>query len=741
MGEIVRVLKWRLDVDAEGMASGIDKAATSAERLQKATAEVGEKGAAGLKKVSTAAAETEVAFEGMGLEAKQVEMYLGRLEKGSGSPLVLQRNAELAQAALAVLASKAEAAGTALDSAFTGRVETAIAGAKEQAAGMNAELEKMGGQTPTKLDKVIVALEKTEQSAAGAWSAIERMGQEGAAAAAALAKLDKASDSPRELARAAALADMEMQQLRAAIDRAAASGEKMSAALAGAMTSAETKIEAANVRAAKLRDTMGDMKTKGDLAAKGFEAAAGAAGSFEGMLGRLNDTGGKNAQVFAKVGFAVVAAGAAFEMGYAQGEKLRSGLVALGVPLPDLSDKFASLTLKIEETIRGYQKSELVENAAVKRAREIIAAKEAQAKAENAAEVAMEKALPGFKSTVDRQNELKNAIGAASQAFEKMTAAGYDWRKEVEANQQPLAELAKRIEAGKVALADLPTPLRDAIEYLKQLQGASQEAGTGVDALSMALSNIGRGDVIAAIEAVAKALAKIRAEGGSVGDAVAANAAAFQQMREEAEKNGDALQKFRTDIMDQIPAYQATALTAGDYAKSVDEINAAWERAAEARRRMNEEDIAASIAMSQMKDQASQMVYAIDSIGEAYQRATGQCAGFTTEVRRGRKEVVEADPEWTKFIDSLAGVSDEYERMIPWVGALIAQLEQGNITGAEFQKQIEAWRTGFIQLQGVSGAMFGDIDTLFNRLNHLMNEFTRGGGTGGNDRFTPKKKG
>ena len=738
MGEIVRVLKWRLDVDSAGLADGVDKAAASAERFAKAAAEAGEKGTAGLKKVESAAEETETAFQGLEYEAQQVEMYVGRLEKGAGSPLVLKRNAELAEAAFNTLAASAQRAGQVIPEQFADRAAAAIEKATTQSRRMNEELEKLGGQTPTKLDKVVVALEKTQESSADAWAALRKMGEEGERAALALQRMEKAADSPRELQRNAALAELEMNKLREAIDRARSSGQRIAPDVGGAMDKAATGIRAANVRAAEMRDTLGDMKTKGDLAAKGFEATAGAAGSFEGILSRVIDTGGKTEQMMAKGAFAVLSLGAAFKMGHSAGEELRGTLKELGVPLPDLSDKVANLATGLERWIRGLKESELVENAAVKRAREIIAAKEAQAKAENAAEVAMEKALPGFKSTVDRQNELKSAISAASQAFEKMTAAGYDWRKEVEANQQPLDELAKRIEAGKVALSDLPTPLREAIEYLKQLQGASQEAGTGVDTLNTALSNVGKGDVLTSINAVAEALARIRAEGGSVGDAVAKNFDVFQRMRDEAEKDAEALTKFRQGVMDQIPAYQATALAAGDYQKSVDEINAAWERAAEARRRMNEEDIRASAAMAQMAEQAAQMVYSIDSIGEAYQRATGQCAGFTVEVRRGRKEVEETDPAWTSFIDSLAGVSDEYERMIPWVGALIAQLEQGNITGAEFQKQLEAWRTGFIQLQGVSGAMFGDIDTLFNRLNHLMNEFTRGGGTGSADRFAPK---
>jgi len=487
VGEIVRVLKWRLDLDAAGMADGIEKAATSAERLAKSTAEIGEKGGSGLKKVSAAAKETETAFEGMGLEAKQVEMYLGRLEKGAGSPLVLQRNAELAQAALSVLATKAEAAGSALDSAFTGRVEEAIRGAKEQAAGMNAELEKMGGQTPTKLDKVITALEKTESSAAGAWAAIEKMGQEGAAAAAALAKMEAAADSPRELQRNAALAEMAMNELRQSIDRATASGAKIGSDLGGAMSAAAAKIEAANNRAAKMRDTLGDMKTRGDLAAKGMEATAGAAGSLEGMLGRLNDTGGASAQTFAKVGFAVVSVGAAFEMGYNQGEKLRAGLTALGVQLPDLSAKTGAVVVAIESMVRGYEEAELVESAAMSRARQIIALREQQARAEQALAAAMSKSGLVWKDANAEREAVIAKLNAAEFALARVAKSEAAWTEAVKVNTPELQKLRKEAEEHGIALDKLaPRTAAAAAESdkyatsAKNAAAATREATTAV---------------------------------------------------------------------------------------------------------------------------------------------------------------------------------------------------------------------------------------------------------------------
>ena len=766
MGEIVRVLKWRLDVDADGMASGIDKAATSAERLQKATAEVGEKGAAGLKKAESAAGEAEESFKGLEYEAQQVEMYVGRLEKGAGSPLVLKRNAELAEAAFNTLAASAQKAGQVIPSEFADRAAAAIEKATTQSRRMNEELEKLGGQTPTKLDKVIVALEKTQESSADAWAALRKMGEEGEKAAAALQRMEKASDSPRELQRNAALAEMEMNKLREAIDRARTSGQKIGSDVGTSMSQAGDKIRSANVRAAEMRDTLGDMKTRGDQAAKGFEATAGAAGSLEGILGRLKDTGGATSQTLSDIGFAVLSMGAAFKMGHDAGTQLREVLQGIGVPLPDLSNKVGDAIVNMEKFARGtkdtksaastlsgslvdvvmklglvaagYGKTEQAENDAIKRARAIIAAKAAQAKAEQDVDNAITKAIPGWRAAGEQQKELAKEIDAASKALEGITKVGLDWRKEVEANQAPLEALAKKIEAGKIKLSDLPGPLREAIEYLKQLRGAAADAGGGIDLLNTALKNIGSGGVGQSIEAVAKALGEMRKNGEDVSKAVSENAGAFQKLRDAAGSSYDTLDKFRKEIADQIPAWQATALAGGDYTNTINEQAAAAERYFAARKKANEADIEASIAMAQARDAAIQQAYAIDTIGEAYAKATGQCAGFTTEVRRGRKEVVEADPEWTKFIDSLAGVSDEYERMVPWVGALIAQLEQGNITGAEFQRQIEAWRTGFIQLQGVSGQMFGDIDTLFNRLNHLMNEFTRGGSGPSNDRFTPK---
>lgn len=509
MGEIVRVLKWRLDLDSAGMADGIEKAATSAEKLATSAAKIGDTGTAGLKKTTAAAKETETAFEGLGFEAKQVEMYVSRLEKGSGSPLVLKRNAELAEAAFNVLAASAQKVGQVVPEAFSGRVVAAIEQATTQAAGMNAELEKMGGQTPTKLDKVITALEKTEASAADAWEAIRKMGDEGARAAAALEKMQAASDSPRELQRTAALAELEMNQLREAIDRARASGVQLGPDLGSSLNKATTSIAAANTRAGQMRDTLGDMKTRGDLAAKGFEATAGAAGSLEGMLSRLNDTGGKSSQAIADMGFKIVALSAAARLGYTEGEKLRAVLVDLGVPLPDISNRLGDVIVNIGKFAQGsndsksatdalsgslvdmvvklgllgagYGRLESVEDAAIARARIYLALRESQAASERALASAQAASGLRWESASAAQEKWLAQLAAAELALSRAGTNNETYNKTLALNEKTIRDLAAGEDTFNTALTAVAPRVAAALAELDRLAGA-HDKGAGAAA-------------------------------------------------------------------------------------------------------------------------------------------------------------------------------------------------------------------------------------------------------------------
>ncbi|HAM57988.1 MAG TPA: hypothetical protein DCQ64_22270 [Candidatus Rokubacteria bacterium] len=570
---------------------------------------------------------------------------------------------------------------------------------------------------------------------------------------AAMKKLASAPDTAAALARAVAKAKVEIDDLRASLEKTPASAAKIGA-INEALAKAEQAMQRSIVRAGKLGEAQGAVNQQLGLTAKGAESLGGAFGSLDGIMGKMASSSSVASQNIAKVGFSVMAAGQAFEFGYGQGEKFREVLVALGVPVPNLSNGLATAAVNVEKFARGTQdtlsaskvlggsftemalKLALVaagygkvaesENASIARAREIIAAKQKLAAAEQDAANAIQKAIPGWESMKSQQSGIASAVKAASDALVQITKSGGDWRKEVEANQKPLADLVKRIEDKKVALSDLPEPLRDAIEYLKQLQGATVGAASGLDALGKAMQGIGKGGASESIGAVAAALAQIKAEGGSVGDAVAANATGFQKLRTAAEGSYETLQKFRTEVMDQMPAYQATEIAGQKYAGTIEAIAAETAAYEAARRAANQADLDAGEQMAAFKIHAAEMAYSIDSIGDAWGRATGHAAGFTVEVRHATKAVEEADPEFTAYIESLASVSDEYERMTPYVGALIADLEAGRIAPEEFAAAIDGLRVAFMQIQGVSGQMFGDIESLFNRLRELVNEFTYG---------------
>jgi hypothetical protein len=472
MGEIVRLLRWRGEWDGADLISGAEKAAAAGERLKKSFDEIGDKAPAALKKTGAGAKEAGDALEGLGLEAKQVEMYLGRLEKGSGSPLVLQRNAELAEAALNVLAFKAGEAGQALDEAFSGRVLEAIDAAKQQAAGMNAELEKMGGQTPTKLDKVITALEKTEASSSDVWAALRKMGDEGARAAVALERMQTAP--LEQAARAAGIAELEMRDLRAAIDAARASGVQIGPDVGVAMNLAGQSIASTTRRAGEMREVMGDLKARSDLATKGFEATAGAAGSLEGLLSQLTATGGETSKAIAETGFRVIALGAAFKLGYTEGEKARQVLVDLGVPLPDLSNRISEAYVNLEKFARGagemptrmsamsgsivdvamklgllaagYGQLEQPESAAITRARELLALRDQQVASEAKLQAYYAQAGVAWKDGYQELEKLHIALAAGEDRLKKAAANEQAYRLELEANGKVYADLIARSE-------------------------------------------------------------------------------------------------------------------------------------------------------------------------------------------------------------------------------------------------------------------------------------------------------
>lgn len=513
-----------------------------------------------------------------------------------------------------------------------------------------------------------------------------------------------------------------MNTMRAAIDAGKAKLNELKSSTEDARRSLGLLPESAG----KAGSALGVVKDQAVGVSKGLMAASGAVGPFGEVLEKVGASGTGTTSKLAGLAFKAVGVGAAFKLGYDTGLKFDVFLKQHGVNVEKAWEPLVKLVIAERD-----ENEVLTEKT--KKLAGVIAARQAHQRQVTEAEATIKTVIAGWKSEAEAQRELGEKVANATKYFELMALAKKNAVPDIERNAEGIAKLADEIEKEKGSLDGLAPVFLAAIEQARKFletnkaiaEGAA-EAATGIDTLKTALEGLGKADVTTSIEAVAEALAKIRASGGDVGTAVAGNIEGLMKLRTAAEQNYETLAKFRTEVMDQIPAYQATAIASEQYAGSIEAIAAATADYEAKRRAANEADIAAGVAMAELEANAGRMAYSIETIGEAWMNATGHAAGFTVEVRRATKAVKETTPEFDAFIESLAVTSDEFERMVPYVGALIADLEKGKITPKEFGEMMDIMRVAFMQIQGVSGQMFGDIESLFNRLRELVNDFVHG---------------
>ncbi len=353
----------------------------------------------------------------------------------------------------------------------------AAASGSEAAAGLN----EIGSAAQSAEQKV----EGLDQAAKDTWTALSGLGDEGKAAASALSKLEAAGDSPRTLLRNAALAEVELKQLRAAIDQAAASGKKFGPEVAEALAKAEAKIGAAAARSRELADATGDLKTKGDQAAKGFEAVAGSAGSFEGILGQLKDTSGPVGQSMADLGFKGVALASAFMMGYEAGGKINSFLeqhgnyLAKAIDATTLfitggtseADMLRALDGPVNKSLRAHQ--ELAKSAA------------------DAAAAAKGLGV-AFTTEGTSISAWTNKVAALSLAMVTAKNNGTEWDSLVKSNAPSIRALVE--EARKLGLSfdQLPPSLRMAAQGLTAFQDAQDKFKASTEDAARAARQFGQ---------------------------------------------------------------------------------------------------------------------------------------------------------------------------------------------------------------------------------------------------------
>lgn len=158
-----------------------------------------------------------------------------------------------------------------------------------------------------------------------------QLGPAAEAAFTAFEKLSKA-EGPRAIQRGILEAEAAMRKFKAAADEAAKAGLKMPAGFGVAMKTMQADIDANYLKLGRLRDQMGDIKTRADSMAQGFQQAASAGGSLDSMLSNLEARGGV-AGSFSRIGLAVGGMAAAFQVGMAAGEKLDGMLKSIGINL------------------------------------------------------------------------------------------------------------------------------------------------------------------------------------------------------------------------------------------------------------------------------------------------------------------------------------------------------------------------------------------------------------------------
>ena len=247
-----------------------------------------------LANVATVAYETAKAMDGIGRSGANFTQIEAGVSKATGYLKILKDAMQ-----------EAEKAGVDIGPKVKASIETMEQGIAGAAAKAKVLRESFQGAVPPETAKNVDALSR------------------------ALDNLEKAADSPKRLGTAAAIAKFELDDMRDAAEKAGNVTKEMGARF----DEAESKIKAAAERAGRFRDTAGDLATQGNLSAKSFESIASAAGSAEGMLGRLKDTGGPVAGKLADIGFAGIALGAAFTAGYEGGKKLEGWLKPMGVDL------------------------------------------------------------------------------------------------------------------------------------------------------------------------------------------------------------------------------------------------------------------------------------------------------------------------------------------------------------------------------------------------------------------------
>ena len=674
MAEIVRVLKWRLDLESAGMAEGLEKAATNADKLAAAGAKILATAPPALKATASAAKETDAAFEGLGLEAQVVEKYVRALEKGSGSPLAVERNAQMATAAFATLAQSANKAGQAIPEAFTDRVFGSIDKATTHAAALEAQLNRIGGLPPTKFDNVI----KSNEAVGKSMKEAALRSQEMASGMGLLAS----AGGPAGMA----LASVASQSGAAGNAMIVAAG-KMALLTAAAKLGWET--------GKKLDDTWKQA---------GFDLSDG---PIDAGLKKLEENLKRTSEAAEDTTPSI--------LGLLTGTaNLDKGMANLPQRFKDAALNLAVLRDRTDEagtSFKGLAADIALDDerltAHTRALQGQIVARRALLNEVDKTSAAFSAALPGWQSTAEHAQKLKDQIDAVAAKFKSFGSTGADMRKEVEANQVPLAAFVAMLEKEKIALDTLPQPLQDAIKYTKEL-------AAGEDAAAAALANIP-----SIVSSVVDALVRLKGAHEATSVATAGHGTATRETDAATEEAVAATEQHEQALLDEAAAYEGSAWAADD--------------AANARRDATTADRQAEIANQDFGTSLDYVAKRVVETGGTLTVGVPILLSVTEATREMTDAMLDAAVATGKLRAEQAQALDATKGWTDYVLALKAGYDNGVTSLGSYMQQLIAFKSQITQMfAGATGDAKEAVTALQDLIQSLMGNIGPGQASSGN---------
>lgn len=618
-----------------------------------------------------------------GQEDLKLEMTLESADVESGLERVERQATELGPAA----ATAGDHAAGGLDK---------IANAAKKAGDALDGIEPPPALTPP--PQAVSDWERFKSTVAELGPEFEDLKNEATQAINAVERLSTVADEPQRLGRAAGIAELGFLKTKDAIAKAASEGKKFGPEVAAAMQHAEQAISKATLRSGELRDAMGDVRSRGDLAARSFESAAGAAGSLDGLLGKLKDTAGPTGQKFADLGFQVLAVGAAFDMGYSLGTKFNTFLEQHGNYLAKAIDGTVNFVtgLKSEEELLRRLPTTL---------NTVLRAKQQLTEEMGDTLSGLRKEMGGWQDLDAVRQKAIDQASLISQRYTQLKSAGKDWRTEVELQAPAINATTNVLLKLGVDLASLPLGFTMASNHaaefelrLKAAENAARLTGAGViglrDALAAVPQNLQDFGVSEVIDGLSKAIASAAAEGkgwNAILDEYRKELDLVRQAAYDAGTKGVDL--FRKKILDLVPAFQAAEIATGGMSASTQrflaDITAQVEAVERYRFAMNELDIATQQWASnqqQMSNLSGQTVGFMKAAEESFKR-TGEAIYTMTIMQTEMTHATEAQIEALRRMDEQLNAT--------WDGSGAGQRALDQIA-----QMVDMFRTGVLSLDG-----------------------------------------